>query len=143
MLMLVSEWLKLHPIHAGIVRKDWGLDLIMQALLSNSRLHDLYVLDAEDKVIGHLSYKKLAKLTLADHCGAHTRSELLERITPGSASELMDVHFASAKADEELSQILYRQLDHWVEDLPVLDDQGKLQGVINLSDILFAVMKAG
>jgi len=141
--MLVSEWLKLHPIHAGVVREDWGLDLLMQALLSNSRLHDLYVLGAEDKVIGHLSYKKLAKLALADHCDAHTRSELLERIAPGLASELMDVHFASARGDEQLSQILYRQLDHWVEDLPVLDEQGKLQGVINLSDILFAVMKAG
>jgi len=141
--MLVSEWLKLHPIHAGIVREDWDLDLLMQALLGNSRLHDLYVLDAEDKVVGHLSYKKLAKLVLADHCGAHTRSELLERIAPGSAGELMDVHFASAAAGEQLSQILYRQLDHWVEDLPVLDEQGKLQGVINLSDVLFAVMKAG
>ncbi len=141
--MLVSEWLKRHPIHAGTVREDWDLDSVMQALLSNARLHDLYVLDMEDKVVGHLSYPKLAKLVLAEHRDAHTRSEILERVAPGSASELMDVHFASAAPNEQISAIVYRQLEHWVEDLPVIDENGALLGVINVSDLLYCVMKAG
>lgn len=140
--MLVSEWLDLHPIHAGVVREDWGLDQVMQALLGNARLHDLYVLDTEDKVVGHLGYQKLAKLVLADHQVSHTRSEILERVAPGAANELMEVHFASAAPDDQVSKILYRQLEHWVEDLPVIDEDGKLLGVINLSDILYSVMKA-
>lgn len=140
--MLVSEWLKLHPIHAGIVYEDWDLEKVMRTLLSNARLHDLYVLDAEDKVVGHLSYQKLAKLVLADHQASHARREILERVVPGSASELIDAHFASvAPPDEQVSKILYRQLEHWVEDLPVIDGDGALLGVINLSDVLYCVMK--
>ena len=140
--MKVSDWLSKHPTHAGVVQEDWSLEQIMQKLLSNSRLNDLYVQDENHKVVGHLSYKKLAKLVLAEHCAAHTRSQILERVAAGSAAELMEVHFASATADEELDEIIFRQLDHWVEDLPVIDQDGKLLGVINLSDVLLAVMKS-
>ncbi len=140
--MKVSDWLIKHPVHAGVVYADWNLQQIMEKLLGNSRLNDLYVLDSANKVIGHLSYKKLAKLVLADHCVCHTRSQLLERVVSGSAEELMEVHFASADPEENLNEILYRQLDHWVEDLPVINQQNELLGVINLSDVLLTVMKS-
>ncbi len=140
--MKVSEWLKQHPTKAGIIHEDWELEQIMEKLLSDARLVDLYVLNDQDQVIGHLSYKKLAKLVLAEHCHSHTRSQILERVLGGSAVELMETHFASAGPEEELHEVLYRQLDHWVEDLPVIDDQGRLQGVINLTDILLVVMKS-
>jgi len=140
--MKVSDWLLKHPTHAGVVRDDWSLEQIMEKLLSNSRLNDLYVLDSSDRVVGHLSYKKLAKLVLAEHCVFHTRRQILERVATGTADELMEVHFASATADENLNEILFRQLDHWVEDLPVISLSGKLLGVINLSDVLLEVMKS-
>lgn len=140
--MKVSDWLRKHPIQAGVVQQDWSLEKIMEKLLSNSRLNDLYVLDSNNQVIGHLSYKKLAKLVLAEHCACHTRSQILERVVTGSAAELMEAHFASAGPDENLDEILYRQLDHWVEDLPVINPQGELLGVINLSDVLLEVMKS-
>ncbi len=140
--MKVSDWLRKHPIHPGVVQEDWSLEQIMEKLLSNSRLNDLYVLDANNQVIGHLSYKKLAKLVLAEHSAHHTRSQILERVVSGTASELMEAHFVSASPDENLDEILYRLLDHWVEDLPVIDQRGELQGVINLSDVLLEVMKS-
>ena len=140
--MKVADWLKQHPVHAGVVQEDWELEQVMAKLLGNSRLNDLYVLDDQDKVVGHLSYKKLAKLVLAEHCPTHTRSQILERVVPGTASELMEPHFASAGLDENVNEVVYRQLDHWVEDLPVIDAQGELVGVMNLSDILLEVMKS-
>jgi len=140
--MKVSDWLREHPIKAGVIQEDWSLEQIMEKLLGNARLKDLYVLDSNKLVIGHLSYKKLAKLVLAEHCAHHTRSQLLERISAGSAAELMEVHFASAEPNENLDEIIHRQLDHWVEDLPVINQQGELLGVINLSDILLEVMKS-
>jgi len=139
--MKVLDWLNHHPMHAGIVREDWELNQIMQKMLGNSRLNDLYVIDANDQVIGHLSYQKLAKLVLAEHCSSHTRSQILERIVPGTAVELMEAHFATASPDENLNDIIVRQLDHWVEDLPVINQEGKLLGVINLSDVLLEVLK--
>jgi CBS-domain-containing membrane protein len=180
--MKVSDWLRQHSIKAGVVQNDWSLEQVMEKLLSNSRLKDLYVLDSNNQVIGHLRYKKLAKLALAEHCVQHTRSQLLERLAPGLAVDLMEAHFASAKPDESLDAVIHRQLEHWatdlrrdsvgsgrfelskqsefsnfseptlsrlksvaehwVEDLPVINQQGELMGVINLSDILLEVMKA-
>ncbi|NOQ15553.1 MAG: CBS domain-containing protein [Methyloprofundus sp.] len=140
--MKVADWLKQHPMHAGVVQESWELEQIMAKLLGNSRLNDLYVLNDLHKVVGHLSYKKLAKLVLAEHCPTHTRSQILERVVPGTASELMESHFASASPDENVNEVVYRQLDHWVEDLPVINGQGELVGVMNLSDILLEVMKS-
>ena len=140
--MKVSDWLNQHPMHAGVVREDWGLKQIMQKLLGNSRLNDLYVINAKNQVIGHLSYQKLAKLVLAEHCPSHTRHQIFERVVPGTAIELMEAHFARASPDENLHEIIVRQLDHWVEDLPVINQHGELEGVINLSDVLLEVMKA-
>ena len=60
--MKVSDWLEQHPKEARIVRENWSLEQIMKKLLSDSRLTDLYVLDSENQLIGHLAYKKLAKL---------------------------------------------------------------------------------
>ena len=140
--MKVSDWLSQHPIKAGIVQEGWSLEQIMEKLLGNSRLKDLYVLNSNKQVIGHLGYKKLAKLVLAEHCVQHTRNQLLERVVPGSAVELMEVHFTRAKPDESLDEVIHRQLDHWVEDLPVVNQQGELMGVINLSNILLEVMKS-
>ena len=139
--MKVSDWLKRHPMPAGVVQEDWELKQIMQKLLGNSRLNDLYVINTQQQVVGHLSYQKLAKLVLAEHCSSHTRSQILERVVPGTAAELMEVHFAKASPDENLTEIIVRQLDHWVEDLPVINQQGELQGVINLSDVLLEVMQ--
>ncbi len=139
--MKVSDWLHKHPIQAGVVQEDWSLEQIMEKLLSNSRLKDLYVVDAKNRVIGHLSYKKLARLVLAEHHTVHTRRQIMERITPGSAAELMEAHFVKASPDENLNEILHRQLEHWVEDLPVINQQEELLGVINLSDVLLEVMK--
>jgi Mg/Co/Ni transporter MgtE len=140
--MKVSDWLIKHPVKAGVVHANWSLEQVMAKLLGNSRLNDLYVLDSNNQVIGHLSYKKLAKLVLAEHCPGHTRSQILERVVTGSAEELMEAHFASADPDESLNEILYRQLDHWVEDLPVINQQKELLGVINLSDVLLEVMRS-
>jgi CBS-domain-containing membrane protein len=140
--MKASEWLTQHPIKAGVVQEGWSLEQIMEKLLGDSRLKDLYVLNDKNQIIGHLSYKKLTKLVLADHRVHHTRSEILERVAIGSAAELMETHFACAAPDESLDEIIYRQLDHWVEDIPIINQQKKLLGVINLSDILLAVMKS-
>lgn len=140
--MKVSEWLDQHPNLPGVIMEDSPLEQIMEKLLSNSRLVDLYVLNDKNQVIGHLSYKKIAKLVLAEHCNCHTRSQILERVVGGSAVELMETHFASASPEEEVHEVLYRQLDHWVEDLAVIDQHGQLKGVINLADILLLVMKS-
>ena len=45
-------------------------------------------------------------------------------------------------ADEELDDVLHRQLEHEIEDMPVLDANGALLGAVNLTRVLRAFMRA-
>ena len=58
------------------------------------------------------------------------------RIAGGSARELMDTEFTFARPEEELDNVLHWQLEHDVEDMPVINGDGKLLGVINLRVVL-------
>jgi hypothetical protein len=48
----------------------------------------------------------------------------------------MSSSFASAAPAEELEKLLHRQLEHEIEDMPVLNGAGRLLGAINLTRVL-------
>ena len=58
------------------------------------------------------------------------------RIAGGSPREVMDTEFTIARPDEELDNVLHWQLEHGVEDMPVINEDGIMVGVINLSVVL-------
>jgi len=134
--MKIAEWIQRHPAEVMTVSADASREQILAVLLSKPGLRDIYVLADDGQVIGHLSHKKLARLVLAEHRPVHTRRQIIERIACGSAREIMSTHFATAQPEEELDNVLHRQLEHDVEDMPVIDSEGKLLGVINLTEVL-------
>jgi len=134
--MKVAEWLKQHPRDLGTVHPDWSVETIIDHMLAIPGLRDLYVVAPDGRLIGHISYHKVACILLAEHRPEHTRRQLMEHVSTGNAGELMNSHFVTAGLDEELEDILHRQLDHYIEDLPVIDDSGKPMGAINLAQVL-------
>lgn len=134
--MTVGEWIAQHPGLAVTVPDDWSLQQIVNRMLEEPYLRDLYVISENRRVVGHLSHKKLAELVLAEHRPVHTRRQFMHRVAGGTARELMDAHFVSAHPDEELDNVLHRQLEHDMEDMPVIDDQGQLVGAVNLRTVL-------
>lgn len=50
--------------------------------------------------------------------------------------EIMRVPLVLARASEEVEQALERMRTHGVRRVPVLDDEGKLAGIISLDDLL-------
>ena len=134
--MKISEWINLHPSRAITVPPDCCLNDIMNRMLAEECMRDVYVVSDDGHLIGHLSRKKLANVILAEHQPVHTRRQLMMRIAGGSAQELMDTEFTFARPDEELDNILHWQLEHDVEDMPVINEDEILVGVINLSIVL-------
>ena len=135
--MRVSEWISLHPGCVATIPPDSQLDQVIDVMLKSAPcLRDIYVVTDGDLVIGHLSFKRLAHAYLAEHTPVYSRRHLVERIAGGTAKELMDAHFASAQSGEELDDVIHRQLVHDMEDLPVLDEEGKLLGMINMTEVL-------
>jgi CBS-domain-containing membrane protein len=140
--MKTSEWLKTHPVKALTVTGDCSLQHAARLLLDDPEGRDLFVLDAEGQVLGHLGFWHIATLLLAKLRSTLSLRELMERITLGSVADHMDDQVMCAGVDEDIDDILYKHdlfqqhLDRRVEDIPVVDEQRRLLGVIRLSDLL-------
>ena len=140
--MKTSEWLKTCPAKALTVAGDCSLQDAARLLLDDPETRDLFVVDSEGKVCGHLGFWHVATLLLAELRPTHSLRELIERITIGTVADHMNDQVMCAGVDEDIDDILYKHdlfqqhVERRVEDIPVVDDQHRLLGVIRLSDLL-------
>lgn len=85
----------------------------------------LPVLDQNGRVVG--------MVTDRDVCmAAYTQGEILGRIP---VSRAMSAELYSCRPDEELDKVEKRMRAHQLRRLPVVDDDGRLRGVVSLADI--------
>ncbi len=134
--MKVSNWIERYPRMLSTVTPEAELTAIAECMLSTPGQYEVYVVAADQRLLGRISRHRMANMLLVDFRPEHTRRQLIERITSGVAKDIMDPHFETARADDELEEVLHRQLDHEVEDMPVIDDDGRALGAINMTRIL-------
>lgn len=134
--MNVLDWINKHPRSIVTVSVEATIQAAAERMLQEPCVRDVFVINDEGKVVGHLSHIRLAKNILIEHRPVHTRRQLMERVAGGNVSELMDPELYFAHADEQLDEVLSRQLSKQLEDMPVIDQDGKLIGAINISDVL-------
>ncbi len=139
--MRVSEWIQQHPGRVTTASPDASLEELLDQFLAQPRAAELYVVDDGQRVIGHISRRRIAHLILAQHRPVHTRRQIMDRVACGSAREIMRAGFPSARPEEDLDDVLHRQLEHDVADMPVLAEDGSVLGVVNLSEILRAARR--
>jgi CBS domain-containing protein len=134
--MKVKEWLARNPATALVVPAGCSLVEALDRMLDTPEARDVYVVDERNRVIGHLGRHRLAHYLFAAQRPVHTRRQLMDRIAAGTALESMSRHFAAARPDEDLDDVLHRMLEHAVEDLPVIGEDGTLVGAVNLGAVL-------
>lgn len=140
--MKASEWIAAYTAKPLTVTGECSLQDAARILLDAPQSRDLFVLGDEDKVCGHLGLWHLSTLLLAKPRPSQSLRELVEQITPGCVADHMDDRVMCARADENVDEILYRHdlfqqhVERRVEDIPVVDDQRRMLGVIRLSDLL-------
>jgi CBS-domain-containing membrane protein len=72
-------------------------------------------------------------ITDRDVCmAAYTQAQVLARIP---VSRAMSDELFSCSADEDIDQVEKRMRQHQVRRLPVVDDQGRLRGILSLADV--------
>lgn len=140
--MKVSEWMSRFPGQIVTIEPESSLEQTIDHMLAGACVQDIYVVSGDDVVVGHLSHKRLAGLLLVEHRPIHTRRQIMERVVLGSVEELMAGEFIFARPDEELDDVLCRFVDHDLQDMPVLDEQGLLIGGINLNTVLREIRKS-
>ncbi|GGE67734.1 hypothetical protein GCM10011533_20070 [Streptosporangium jomthongense] len=140
--MKISEWLNTHPAKALTVSGESSLQDAARLLLDDPAGRDLFVLNAEGQVCGHLGFWHVATLLLAELRPTLSLRELIERITLGTVADHMDDQVMCAGVDEDIDDILHKHdlfqqhVERRVEDIPVVDEHHRLLGVIRLSDLL-------
>lgn len=137
--MKIADWLEGHAATGVTVEHDASLEEAARALLDEPECHDIYVTDTEGRVVGHLGFRRLADVLL--HRPTYTRRQLLERVAPGPVREFMDQLFISARLDEHVHDVLHKNMERWVEDIPVLDGDSRLAGIIRLVDLVRAAIE--
>lgn len=141
--MKVSEWISEHPCQVITVSPDLDLEEVIDRLLKEQCQRDIYVVSEAKQVVGYLSHRKLVKWMLAEHQSVLSRRQIIERVLEGKAGELMNTGFAYARPDEEIDEVLQRQIENNVEDMPVLDENGMLVGAVNMTSVLRAINEGG
>ena len=140
--MKTSEWLKTHPVTALTVAGESSLEDAARVLLDDPAGRDLFVLDPEGRVLGQLGFWHVATLLLAELRPTQSLRELVERITLGNVADHMNDQVLTVGVDDDVEDILYQHdlfqqhVERRVEDIPVVDEEGRLLGVIRLSDLL-------
>jgi CBS-domain-containing membrane protein len=140
--MKVSDWLALHSDVIVTVPADCPVDAVIARLLQETCLRDVYVVAGDGRLLGHITHKRLAEHLLAEHRPAHSRRQLMERVAGGTARDFMNSSFVVAAPGEELEDVLNRQLEMEIEDMPVLDQSGRVLGAVNLTSVLREFMRA-
>jgi len=137
----VAEWLKDHPEMPIIAAGDASMTQLAQTLLAeNSR--DIYIADDDNKIIGHLSFGRIVSHLFAQHRPIQSHRQLFAQITDATAQELMDPHFAYARADETLCDVIHRQLERDIDNLVVLGQDHHLLGAIKLRELVTESLKS-
>jgi CBS-domain-containing membrane protein len=137
--MKIADWLEGHTVTGVTVERNASLEEAARALLGEPECRDIYVTDAEGRVVGHLGFRQLADVLL--HRPTYSRRQLLERVAPGPVHEFMDQRFVSARLDEHVHDVLHKNMERWVEDIPVLDGDSRLAGIIRLVDLVRAAIE--
>ncbi len=134
--MKASDWLAAHPAQAVTLSPGDSLPEAATRFLEHPEVRDLYVIDSEGRVCGHLGFRRLAGLLLSHLRPTHSRRQLVERVTAGSVGEHMDDHVLCMGPEERISEVFHKHMERRVEDIPVVDDDRRLLGVIRVADLL-------
>lgn len=137
--MKIADWLEGHTLNGVTIERNASLEEAARAMLGEPECRDIYVTDAEGRVVGHLGFRRLADILL--YRSTYSRRQLLERVAPGPVHEFMDQRFVSARLDEHVHDVLHKNMERWVDDIPVLDEDSRLAGVIRLVDLVRAAIE--
>jgi CBS domain-containing protein len=138
--MKIAEWLERHPVEGVTVGPEASLEDAARVLLAEPECRDIYVIDTGGRVVGHLGFRRLAGVLLSAHRPTHSRRQIIDRVAGGPVREYMDRRFLAASPDENVHHVLHAHMERRVEDIPVVDDDRRLLGVIRLRDLVAAAL---
>ena len=115
------------------------------ALMAEHHVSGLPVVDAEGRVVGVLSegdilYKETGRRTKPTLLGMGLRNED-PRATAVTAGDAMTVPAVTVGPDRLVSEAAASMIDNGISRLPVVDDDGRLVGIVTRADLMRAFVR--
>jgi len=100
------------------------------------QVRGIYVVDAEGGVLGTISLGALIRhITSTRHRPHFQVRSLLDRITSEKVSDIMDRHLVWARTGEDLRSVVDRMVTANIKEIPVVEENRRLVGVVGLLDL--------
>ncbi len=123
-----------------VVNLDDSLDKVIGDMEYFRHSRRLYVLDAQNSLVGCITQRDLVDHVF--HChhwdNIHPRG-LLEVITTETARDLMTREKVHALMGEKVDEVVKRMLSKEVEEIPVIDESGKVIADQTMMDLMKAM----
>jgi len=128
----------------AVVSKDATLRDAVDAIIEDSKTRKVYVVDAEGKVVGTITLETLMRQG-GYRLGVRTpgMTSFLRMLAEIAKDKVTEVMAKPVKVydDELLTNVTRLMVEHHLNDLPVVDRDGKIVGELNGLDILRASRK--
>jgi len=123
-----------------VVSLDDSLEKIIEGMEYFRHSRRLYVVDAQGSLLGCITQRDLVHHVF--HChqfdSIHPRG-LLEVITTETARDLMTREKVHALMGEGVDEVLKKMLSMEVEEIPILDESGKVLSDLTMIDLMRAL----
>ena len=132
------------PTSPLVVQKNASLVQIVSLICKHNDPRDVYVVNDSNKLLGIIPFRNILRLVCNEYLPRLSRREIFEIIIPSSAEDLMLIIFDSLLPDDNVEELSAKLLTDCINEIPVVDSNGKLVGTIKLSVLLnFIHFKSG
>jgi CBS domain-containing protein len=119
------------------VSKDMTIRSMAELVVQHPEIHYLCVVDKSDNLLGLISRKRLFQAIFSHHVFAGSKvTELYSLLTSENAEDLLIKHVYTCKESDPVDKIINLMIKHKLNAIPVLNEQGKLEGTVTVENLL-------
>jgi CBS domain-containing protein len=144
--MHIGEVRRLILENPVVITAERPLDELFQKMVEEPRTRRVYVVDGngilEGSVRLYAVLRQLFPLVAATASGSHGTLEVVESYGATTVRDIMDAGSPSVRAETTVNEAVRLMISDGTNELPVVDDEGRVVGEVSFLEIVTAYLKA-
>ncbi len=136
----VKDYIKRVKEPAPFVKEDDPIIDVAQYVARYNFRWGIFVIDENDKLVGFIKLDNLIRHLLKEQSprigSVISTRHLLDTLFSGSAKDIMSKNVPFVREDETIKSAIDKMLEYNMKIMPVLDDDGKVIGFLDMSTII-------
>ncbi len=128
----------MQPVTAEtIFFEDSQVSELLQVYTRHSDILSFYVTDSEGRLLGQIGLGHLADFIYPEACRRSFLGHgILRQITTESCKQMINHRVIAVHRQDDLGTAVEKMTRHKILEMPVIDKDGKIEGVVRLSTLL-------